>query len=91
MKRVTILRATRHRTKGPDNYVVLAVAEVDGEEVELVFFPKEARRQGGFRPLRASVVEPVTCFCGNVPLWLAEEANGLLGCFSAELMKRKLK
>jgi hypothetical protein len=44
MKRVTILRATRHRTKGQDNFVVLAVAELDGEEVELVFFPKEARR-----------------------------------------------
>lgn len=44
MKRVTILRATQHRTKGQDNFVVLAVAELDGEEVELVFFPKEARR-----------------------------------------------
>lgn len=44
MKCVTILRATRHRTKGPDNYVVLAVAELDGEEVELVFFPNEVRR-----------------------------------------------
>lgn len=44
MKRVTILRATRHRTKGADNHVVVAVAELDGEEVELVFFPKEAKK-----------------------------------------------
>ena len=54
MKCVTILRATRHRTKGPDNYVVLAVAELDGEEVELVFFPKEVRR-----------VPPLAGLCGR--------------------------
>ena len=88
MKCVTILRATRHRTKGPDNSVVLAVAQLDGEEVELVFFPKEARK---LPPVEGLCGRSCGLFLRGCDYVLGQGEKGLRGRFSLELMNRKSK